>query len=295
METKVIDGKFMEGANGHELFQVSQKVVMYDAEKNSFLIVKIADVESFFAKKYGLWDFPGGRVDVSESLDGALLREVKEEIGITDIDTPKPVGVFLVEYFEKRVLTIGYVVLCVPDEIVLSSEHSEYRWATAEEIASGAEFGPVIQQFVSSAVERLKEREYLNDVKRISADFENYKRRQEERMKELSALSAERVAVDMIPALDNFRSAQVHVPEGEKTNAWMTGITYIGRQIEEALAGHGLVRYEAQEGEPFDPELHEAVSYKKGEEEETGKIVKSLQPGYKIGTRVVRPAKVIVG
>lgn len=112
-------------------------------------------------------------------------------------------------------------------------------------------------------------------------------------MKELSALSAERVALDMMPVIDNFRAAAEHVPEEEKTKAWMTGITYIGKQLEEALANHGLVRYEAKEGEMFDPYLHEAVSHDDGDDEE-GKIVKVLQPGYKIGSKVIRPAKVVV-
>lgn len=106
-------------------------------------------------------------------------------------------------------------------------------------------------------------------------------------------MSVERVALDMIPVLDNFRAAEMHVPEGEKAGAWMTGITYIGKQLEETLANHGLVRYEAKVGDVFDPALHEAVSQEKGEGEE-GTIVKLLQPGYTIGTRVVRPAKVIV-
>lgn len=294
METKVVDEKFIEGTHGHELFQVSQKVVIYDAEKNAFLLVRIADAESSFAKKYGVWDFPGGHVDVGETLNAALLREVSEEIGAVRVDDPKPIGVFLAEYVEKRVCTIGYVAALLESiDPTLSSEHNEYRWVTAQEVAEGNEYGPIIRQFVSNAAERLKEREYLNDTKRMYADFENYKRRQEERMKELSAMCVEGVALDMIPVLDNFRAAGAHVPEEEKTKAWMTGITYIGKQLEDALASHGLVAYEAKEGEMFDPYLHEAVSHDE-QGGEDGKIVKALQPGYKMGTKVIRPAKVIV-
>jgi molecular chaperone GrpE len=179
--------------------------------------------------------------------------------------------------------------------VELSEEHTEYKWFTSDEIEKNEEIKPWLKEFVISALERLKEREYLNDAKRIYADFENYRRRQEERMKELSTVCAEGFALDMIPVIDNFRAAALHVPEGEKTGAWMTGITYIGKQLEEVLATRGLVAYEAKEGEMFDPYLHEAVSHEKGKEGEEGKIVKSLQPGYKMGTRVIRPAKVIVG
>ena len=107
-------------------------------------------------------------------------------------------------------------------------------------------------------------------------------------------MCVEGVALDMIPVLDNFRAAGAHVPEEERAKAWMTGITYIGKQLEDALASHGLVAYEAKEGEMFDPYLHEAVSHEKGDGDQEGKIVKSLQPGYKIGSKVIRPAKVIV-
>lgn len=293
METKVVDNKFIADEKGHELFQVSQKLVAYDPEKKLFLLLKIADAESFFVQKYGAWDFPGGRVDVSEDLDGALFRELGEEIGFDDIAEVGQLGCVLVEYRNKRVATLGYVApVSSSRTITLSSEHSEFRWVTAEEVAKNDEFGEVAKHFVAAAVERIREREYLDDVKRISADFENYRRRQEERMKELSAMSAERFAMDIIPVIDNFRMAAQHVPEAEKENAWMTGITYIGKQLEEALATNGISAFEAKEGDVFDPHRHEAVSQEEGKEE--GKVVKVLQPGYISGTRVIRPAKVIV-
>ncbi len=293
METKIVDGKFISDEKGHELFQISQKIAVYDPEKRAFLMLKIADMESFFVQKYGVWDFPGGRVDVSESLEDSLTRELGEEIGFDSIENLKQSGVFLAEYKEKRVLTLGYVAQASSSRgITLSSEHDEYRWVTAEEVAKNDEFGEMAKYFVAAAVERLKEREYLNDVKRISADFENYRRRQEERMKELSAMSAERFAMDVIPVIDNFRMAAQHVPEEEKSSAWMTGITYIGKQLEEVLATNGISAFEAKEGDAFDPHRHEAVSREEGKEE--GKVVKVLQPGYISGTRVIRPAKVVV-
>jgi molecular chaperone GrpE len=256
--------------------------------------VKVADEQSFFVKKYGFWDFPGGRIDVGEDCKEAFLREVQEETGFLSVKDPETIENIFLEYPEKRTCVIGRLVFLEnKDEPILSSEHLEYRWVTAEEVEKGDEYGEMVKRFVASASERLKEREYLNDAKRIYADFENYKRRQEERVKELSTVCAEGFALDMIPVIDNFRAAALHVPEEEKTKAWMTGITYIGKQIEEVLATRGLVAYEAREGEMFDPYLHEAVSHEKGKEEEEGKIVKSLQPGYKMGTRVIRPAKVI--
>lgn len=293
METKIVGGQFIEGTHGHELFQSSQKLLLHHSGKDAFLLVRVADGESSFVKKYGLWDFPGGRIDVGESLEASLRREIGEEIGEVRSDAPSVVAAFLAEYSGKRVLTIGVVASFDSGDIVLSSEHDEYRWVTAEDVAQGEEYGEIAKYFVSQAAKRLKEREYLNDAKRIYADFENYRRRQEERMKELSNVCAEGFALDMIPVLDNFRAAALHVPEEEKTKAWMTGITYIGKQLEAALLANGLSVYEAKLGEPFDPSLHEAVSREEGGEE--GKILKVLQPGYMVGAKVIRPAKVIVG
>jgi molecular chaperone GrpE len=278
----------------HAEFAVTQKVVVFDSARGCFLLLRIADADGYFAQHFGSWDLAGGRPEAGESLEQALSREVTEEVGDVQYEVEDVIGTYLLAYGEGQpAVALGRLAMYGSGDIVLSHEHSEYRWMSAEEIEKDEECGEWVKQFVASAAQRLKEREYLNDAKRIYADFENYKRRQEERMKELSGMCAERFALDIIPVIDNFRAAQAHVPEEEKTNAWMTGITYIGKQLEEALATNGVSSYEAKEGEMFDPYLHEAVSQEAGGEE--GKIVKMLQPGYKSGTRVIRPVKVIVG
>lgn len=278
----------------HAEFSVTQKAVMFDPESQKFLLLRIAETSGYFAQHYGVWDMAGGRPHIGESLEEAMNREVIEELGEgVRCDFEDVVGVDMLAYGEGRpVLAIGRLTLYRGGDITLSQEHSDYRWVSSEEIAEDKECGEWVRRFVMNAAERLKEREYLNDAKRIYADFENYRRRQEERVKGLSNMNTEKIALDIIPVIDNFRAAAAHVPQGEVSGAWMTGITCIGKQIEDVLAGHGLMMYEAREGDSFDPYLHEAVSHEKGDED--GKIVKALQPGYKIGTKVIRPAKVVV-
>lgn len=294
METKSTEGK-----KEHATFYVSQKVLFYHAEEKKFLLLKAKDMGGGFCALYGPWDLPGGRINEDEDIDSALEREVVEEIGSKmryKIDNKFGLLGRTKFYFpsiHKSVVVLCFLSLYHDGDIELSDEHTEYKWFTADEVEQSEELKPWLKEFVRAALERMKEREYLNDAKRMYADFENYKRRQEERMKELSAMCVEGVALDMIPVLDNFRAAGAHVPEEEKAKAWMTGITYIGKQLEDALASHGLVAYEAKEGEMFDPYLHEAVSHDE-QGGEDGKIVKALQPGYKMGTKVIRPAKVIV-
>ena len=65
----------------HESFQVSQKIVFYDQSKKVFLLVKEAQVSAGYAERYGLWDIPGGRVNIGEDLTQVLNREIMEEVG----------------------------------------------------------------------------------------------------------------------------------------------------------------------------------------------------------------------
>jgi len=152
---------------------------------------------------------------------------------------------------------------------------------------------------------QLKSEEYLADLKRSQADFENYKKRQAESQKELRGMLIEKLVLDIIPVLDNFRSATSHVPPEEKDSPWVVGIQYIEKQLEAVLTENGMQTIEVNEGDVFDPSIHEAIDTEK-KSEETGedqkeekddvqhKIAKVIQKGYKFGERVIRPAKVIV-
>ncbi len=143
---------------------------------------------------------------------------------------------------------------------------------------------------------QVKAEEYLNDLKRTQADFENYKKRQAESQKELGGYLIEKLVLDIVPVLDNFRAATSHVPPEQKDSPWVTGIQYIEKQLETVLTENGVTTLDATPGELFDPSLHEAVGTEGTEEEnsEQHKIAKVLQKGYKVGTKVVRPARVSV-
>lgn len=281
------------------LFEVTQKAIIYDPATKKFLLAK-------FSKKVSEneeWSFIGGRIDNGEEASDALAREIMEEAG----DIEYEIGEVIAANIDGR-CRIGYLTTYQGGDIKLSEEHSEYAWMTAEEIEEMDDIRPGVKAFISAAQERLKERAYLNDLKRLQADFENYRKRQESEKKELGGYLIEKVLFDIIPVLDNFRMATEHVPPEEKSSPWVTGIGYIEKQLEDALAGHGVSVMEVREGDTFDPNMHEAVSSDHGttgKEQETGDmgkgdkpkketIAKVLQNGYKIGDRVVRAAKVTV-
>jgi len=139
-----------------------------------------------------------------------------------------------------------------------------------------------------------KSEEYLDDLKRCQADFENYKKRQQESQKELSGYLIEKLVLDIIPVLDNFRAATMHVPPEQKDSPWVVGIQYIEKQLETVLIENGMQTIEANEGDTFDPNIHEAVSDESEGESEKHTIAKVIQKGYRLGDKVIRAARVAV-
>lgn len=152
---------------------------------------------------------------------------------------------------------------------------------------------------------KAKSDEYLNDLRRTQADFENYKKRMANEQRETMQFITTGIISNLVPILDNFNMAVAHVPEDKKSDPWVTGITYIEKQFEEVIAGFGVNIMEVKAGDAFDPSRHEAVgSETKNEEsgienrdeakEKEQKIAKVLQKGYLMGDKVIRAAKVTV-
>lgn len=165
---------------------------------------------------------------------------------------------------------------------------------TPEDILSEEQAEQLLSEEVTSDWQA-KAGEYLNDLKRSQADFENYKRRQNESQKELGGYLIEKLVLDIVPVLDNFRAATMHVPVKQKDSPWVVGIQYIERQLETVLTDNGLTLIEPTIGEAFDPTKHEAIeSEEEPSGEATNTITKVHQKGYQLGERVIRAAKVAV-
>jgi molecular chaperone GrpE len=287
-----------------QLFRLSQKALFYDPESEKYLILKVAPVKEhhpshkFWMKKYGPWDLPGGHVDAVDESDlfTAFAREIKEETGITltacgDICHTEVMHNKQAQYPGlNHIYYIPYI-----GEIVLSPEHTAYEWMSADDIAKHKEVKSWIKDSVAHA-ELLRERNgSLNSWKRCLADFDNYKKRQSESQKEFIAYAAEGVITDMLPVLDNFHAATDHIPENERDNPWVTGVMYIQQQMEKVLEEKGVTKMNIQIGDDFDPHTMDAVKNDENMELDEGAVVaKVAQPGYKIGPKVLRPARVAV-
>lgn len=152
------------------------------------------------------------------------------------------------------------------------------------------EEGQMIEEFEKKA------QEYLDGWKRCQADFENYKKRQDENQKELGQYLKEGLLLELLPVIDNFHASTDHIPEEQRESPWVVGIMHIQRQLETVLADNGVSEIGVKEGDEFDPHVHEAIedSKKDGKSDEKECIKKVIRKGYRMGERVIRPARVIV-
>lgn len=98
----------------------------------------------------------------------------------------------------------------------------------------------------------------------------------------------------LLPVLDNLERANEAAASGASTQDIIEGVRRTASSFENALAAAGLQPIESV-GQPFDPELHEAVETVEGEPENEGKVLAEFSRGYKIGDRLLRPARVKVG
>jgi molecular chaperone GrpE len=138
-------------------------------------------------------------------------------------------------------------------------------------------------------VERERD-EYLNDLKRVAADFENYRKRVARDQEGLVARAHERLVKELLPVLDDLERALEAAAEHEEAKL-EEGVRLVHRELLEALAREGLVEVET-EGQ-FDPHVHEALLSQPSDQED-GSVIEVLQKGYRLGDRVLRPARVVV-
>ncbi len=125
---------------------------------------------------------------------------------------------------------------------------------------------------------------------RLAADFENYKKRAARERSEYIALANERLIGELLPILDDLERALTAAEQHEEGQL-EDGVRLVHRSLAALLERHGVTAIET-DGK-FDPHVHEALLSQPSEAEE-GSVLDVVQKGYKLGERVVRPARVVV-
>ena len=159
--------------------------------------------------------------------------------------------------------------------------------------AAGAPSAPVEQEVQAPAggneqVDELQSAlaERTADLQRLQAEYVNYKRRVDRDRDLTRKVALEGFLKDFLPVLDDLRSAREH---GELSGAFKA----VGDEVERITGKHGLETFGTR-GDPFDPHIHEALLHAHAEGLTGPTCVEILQPGYRIGDRVLRPARVAV-
>jgi len=140
---------------------------------------------------------------------------------------------------------------------------------------------------------KAKAAEHYDHLLRLQADFDNYRKRTQKEKVELIKYASERIVGDLLPVLDNFERAASAAKVNPDFAAFSQGVDMILRQLQTALSKEGLKAMEAV-GQPFDPNLHDAVLRVDSDEHPENTVVEEIQKGYYLKEKVLRPCMVKV-
>ena len=174
----------------------------------------------------------------------------------------------------------------------LGGSRAEERIAALD--TEGASVSAQLEQLttqLAAAEQRASEAEA--GWQRARADYQNLKRRTDEQRAESASIAGDRLLIRVLDLADDFDLAVEHVPEDAKDSPWVEGITAIDRKLRALLEAEGIEAMEG-EGEPFDPQTQQAISYEDTADVPDGTVIKVLQRGFTINGRILRPALVAV-
>ncbi|HKQ02694.1 MAG TPA: nucleotide exchange factor GrpE [Actinomycetes bacterium] len=140
---------------------------------------------------------------------------------------------------------------------------------------------------------RAEAESYLDDLRRLQADFDNYRKRTLREQTARAASASQALVARLLPVLDNFELAVSSAERSRDFDRMLKGVEMVFGELREVLEAEGLVRIEA-EGKPFDPERHEAVIAVEEQDTEPGMVVDIVRAGYELRGKVLRPAMVKV-
>jgi molecular chaperone GrpE len=163
----------------------------------------------------------------------------------------------------------------------------------AEDEAAEAEAEPADTATAADAGAASEAESYLDDLRRLQADFDNYRKRTLREQTARAASASQALVAKLLPVLDNFELAVSAAEQSRDFDRMLKGVEMVFGELREVLQGEGLVKIEA-EGKPFDPERHEAVVAVEQEDTEPGTVVDIVRTGYELRGKVLRPAMVKV-
>jgi molecular chaperone GrpE len=172
-----------------------------------------------------------------------------------------------------------------PEMTALEKRLAEKAAQESDE-GTGENAGPETLTEAQEAMAELNER-----IVRLTADFDNFRKRAQREKDEARQFANQGLLEKLLPVLDNFEMALTAVKDADPSVR--DGVQMILDQLLGVLKESGVEPVDAM-GQPFDPNLHEALSQEETTEVEEGTVVQQVQRGYKLNDRLVRPARVVV-
>ena len=151
------------------------------------------------------------------------------------------------------------------------------------------------QEAVEPTTEELIEQE-KDKYLRLFAEFENYKKRTSKERIELFRTANQELMTVLLPILDDFERALTHIEDDKEAEELRKGVLLIYQKLVKTLEQKGLVKIEVKKGDAFDAEIHEAITQIPAPSKKLkGKIVDVVELGYKLGDKIIRFPKVVIG
>ena len=169
------------------------------------------------------------------------------------------------------------------------TEAVDEQEGTAEEAAPSDDLPDDLESRLAEA--EAKRDEYLADLQRLAADFDNYRKRVLRDQQQLVARAHEGLVKELLPVLDDLERA-LGAAEVHDEATVVEGVRLVQRALADQLAREGLEEIVADGA--FDPHIHEALLSQSVDGVEAGTVVQVVQKGYRLGDRVLRPARVVI-
>jgi molecular chaperone GrpE len=152
--------------------------------------------------------------------------------------------------------------------------------------------GPAADQKATASAGDQRVEELTNDLKRMAADFANYRKRNEAERTEFAKFAKSDLISRILDVLDGFDRALATIPEELKGTSWVEGMWLLERKLRGILEAEGLKPVDSL-GQPFDPYQHEAVAHVPSDQPE-GTVITEHQKAYRLHDKLIRPALVTV-
>ncbi len=154
---------------------------------------------------------------------------------------------------------------------------------------------PVEEQSVEEKLQEEVQQE-KDKFLRLFAEFENYKKRTSKERLDLFKTANEEVMVALLPIIDDFERALTHIEEDKEAEELRKGVVLIYQKMLSTLEQKGLTAVKVEKGEVFNADDHEAVTQIPAPTDDMkGKIIDVIEKGYKLGEKVIRFPKVVIG